>query len=86
MSETSNGGITLPTIKMYFVGDKTRRAVLRAELDALHAHPYHLERDELAYIVDTFPIVRRKDEERRGEYRTKQMMLEGYDALAGEFK
>jgi hypothetical protein len=33
-------------------------ADLRAELDALYAHLYDLTRDELAYILDTFPIVR----------------------------
>ena len=33
-------------------------------------------RAELAYILDTFPIVRRKDEALYGEYRTKRMVLE----------
>ncbi len=36
-----------------FIWDEERRA-----------HLYGLTRDELAYILDTFPIVRRKDEER----------------------
>ena len=41
-------------------------------------------REELNCILDTFPIVRRrKDEERYGEYRTKRMVLESYDALEG---
>ena len=39
---------------------------LRAELDALYAHLYGLTREELAYILDTFPIVRRKDEAQVG--------------------
>ena len=64
-----------------FVWDEGRRARLRAELDALYAHLYGLTRDELAYILDTFPIVRRKDEALYGEYRTKRMVLEKYDAL-----
>jgi hypothetical protein len=34
------------------------------------------------YIMDTFPIVRRKDEAAYGEYRTKRLILERYDALA----
>jgi hypothetical protein len=39
-------------------------------------------RDAVAYIMDTFPIVRRKDEERyRGDYRTKRVILEIYDAM-----
>jgi len=68
-----------------FVWDEERRAVLRAELDALYGHLYGLTREELAYILDTFPIVRRKDEARYGEYRTKRMVLESYEALEGEF-
>jgi hypothetical protein len=37
-------------------------------------------------MMDTFPIVRRKDEARYGEYRSKRMILEIYDAMvAGTF-
>jgi hypothetical protein len=64
-----------------FVWNEERRAVLRAELDGLYAHLYGLTRDELAYILDTFPIVRRKDEEKYGEYRTKRMVLEAFESL-----
>jgi len=32
--------------------------------------------------MDTFPIVKRKDEAVRGEYRTKRVILEIYDAMA----
>ena len=38
-------------------------------------------RDAVAYILDTFPIVRRKDEEEHGEYRTKRVILEMYDEI-----
>jgi len=38
-------------------------------------------RDAVACIMDTFPIVKRKDEERFGEYRTKRVILEIYDAM-----
>ena len=33
-------------------------------------------------VILTFPIVRRKDEQRFGEYRTKRVILEVYDATA----
>ena len=69
-----------------FVWDEERRAHLRAELDGLYAHLYGLTHEELAYVLDTFPIVRRKDEGRYGEYRTKRMVLENYDALEGQFE
>jgi hypothetical protein len=36
----------------------------------------------VAYILDTFPIVRRKDEaNHNGDYRTKRVILEIYDAM-----
>ncbi len=39
-------------------------------------------RDAVAYIMDTFPIVRRKDEEKyNGDYRTKRVILEVYDLM-----
>ena len=38
-------------------------------------------RDAVAYIMDTFPILRRKDEEKHCEYRTKRVLLEIYDAM-----
>lgn len=40
-------------------------------------------RDAVAYIMNTFPIVRRKDEEKyNGDYHTKRVILEIYDAMA----
>ena len=42
-------------------------------------------RDAVAYIMDTFPIVRRKDEQEHGAYRTKRTVLEIYDAMQASF-
>lgn len=40
-------------------------------------------RDAVSYIMDTFPIVKREDEEKfNGGYRTKRTILEIYDTLA----
>jgi hypothetical protein len=38
-------------------------------------------RHAVSYIMDTFPIVRRKDEAKYGEYRTKRVILEIYDQM-----
>ena len=65
-----------------FTWDTDRRFLLRAELDAAFFHLYGIGRDDVDYILDTFPIVRRKDEAAHGEYRTKRVILEIYDALA----
>jgi hypothetical protein len=65
-----------------FVWDEARRFLLRCELDALYFHLYGISRDDAAYILDTFPIVRRKDEQQHGEYRTRRVILEMYDEMS----
>jgi hypothetical protein len=59
-----------------------RRTVIRAELDALFFHLYGISREDVDYILDTFPIVRRKDEAKYGTYRTKELILAEYDRMA----
>ena len=44
-------------------------------------HHFPTPRDAVAYIMNTFPIVRRKDKEKFGEYRTKRVILEMYDEI-----
>ena len=44
-------------------------------------HHFPKPRAAVAYVMDTFPIVRRKDEERLGEYRTKHVVLDVYDSI-----
>ncbi|KWX57043.1 DNA methyltransferase [Mycobacterium sp. NAZ190054] len=62
--------------------DLQERAEVRAEIDALFFHLFGIERDDVDYIMETFPIVKRKDVAAHGEYRTKRMILEVYDAMA----
>ncbi len=66
-----------------FTWNTERRFWLRAELDALYFLLYGIARADVEYIMDTFPIVRRKDETAFGEYRTKNAILEIFDALQG---
>jgi hypothetical protein len=65
-----------------FVWDEARRFQLRCELDAAFLHLYGLSRADAAYILDTFPIVRRKDEAAHGTYRTRDTILALYDQFA----
>jgi len=65
-----------------FQWDEERRFLLRCELDAAFFHLYGIARADVDYIMDTFPIVRRKDEAAHGEYRTKRVILELYDDMA----
>ena len=65
-----------------FRWDEERRFAMRAELDAAFFHLYGIERDDVDYIMETFPIVKRRDIERYGSFRTKELILQVYDAMA----
>jgi hypothetical protein len=65
-----------------FVWDEARRFLLRCELDALYFHLYQVQREDVDYILESFPIVKRKDEAAHGEYRTKRVIWEMYDQMA----
>jgi hypothetical protein len=62
-----------------FKWDSEERSHLMAELDAIVAHLYGITYDELDYILETFPIVKRKDIAESGEYKTKRLILENYN-------
>ena len=64
-----------------FRWNEERRFLLRCELDAAYFHLYGIERDDVDYIMETFPIVKRKDEKEYREYRTKRVNLEIYDEM-----
>jgi len=64
-----------------FRWDEERRFLLRCELDAAYFHLYGIERDDVDYIMETFPIVKRKDEQQFREYRTRRVILEIYDEM-----
>jgi hypothetical protein len=65
-----------------FRWDPERRFLLRAELNAAFFHLYGISHDDADYILETFPIVKKNDEKAHGEYRTKHVILEIYDAMA----
>lgn len=64
-----------------FRWDPERRTLLRAELDAAFFHLYGVARDDVDYIMESFPIVKKKDLEAHGEFRTKRLILEIFDAI-----
>lgn len=64
-----------------FRWDEERRFLLRCELDAAYFHLYSIARDDVDYIMETFPIVKRKDLQRHGRYRTKEVVLKIYDRM-----
>jgi hypothetical protein len=67
-----------------FRWDEERRTLIRAELDAAYFHLYGLSRGEVEHVMDSFDMLRRREEKPQnfGEFRTKRLILERYDAMA----
>lgn len=74
-----------------WVYNPERRAILQAELDAIFAHLYGLDTEDLVYILDpedicgkgcineTFRVLKDNELRQYGEYRTKRLVLEAWD-------
>ena len=87
--EIDKDGCPMPPFKW----DEDRRAVLKAELDAIYARLYGLTTDELRYILDpqdvygpdfpgeTFRVLKEKEIRNYGEYRTKRLVLEAWERM-----
>jgi hypothetical protein len=59
-----------------------RRELIRAELDAAMFHVYGLTRPEVVHVLDSFFVVRKYEQRDHGEFRTKRLVLDRYDAMA----
>jgi len=64
-----------------FKWDGARRFLLRRELDAAFFHLYDINRDDVAYVMDTFHIVKGDDEKAHGSYRTNDTIIDIYDRM-----
>ena len=70
-------------VKPPFRWDAERRLRLRAKLDAVYFHLCGVtDRDDIAYIYSTFPIVERHEEAAWGSYRSRDLGLAWMNALA----
>lgn len=67
---------------MPFIWDDKRRFIIRCEMDALYFHLYDIQRDDVDYIIESFSVLRRKEDEMFKEYLTKKIVLEIYDEMA----
>ncbi len=75
VNELGRGGL-LPVL-----WSEDRRYRLRIELDAAMFHLMGVQRSDVDYILESFNIVKRKDEAAFGLFRTKELILEVYDAM-----
>ncbi len=64
-----------------FAWNEEDRRHRRARLDALYFLLYGVSREDTAYILDTFPIVRREEEAAFGRYLTRDLILAYMNAL-----
>jgi hypothetical protein len=69
-----------------FTWNEERRYILKTELDAFFAHIYQFDKPDLEYIMSTFPIVKRRDEEKYGEYKLLKATLDAWDRLSDFMK
>ncbi len=65
-----------------FAWNEERRLLIQCELDAAFFHLFGLDGNDVEYILDTFPIIRDREEARFGEYRSKREILAAYERMA----
>jgi len=65
-----------------YIWDPDRRLQLQCELDAAFFHLYGVSQDDADYILGTFEALARAETRTHGEFRTRRVVLECYDALA----
>jgi len=61
---------------------KNVRFQLQCELDAIFFQLYLLNKDDIEMILETFPSIKRKDEEKYMSFRTKETILKLYDEFS----
>ena len=91
MSEEQRAELPQLGAQQPWVYNPERRAILQAELDAIFAHLYGLNTEDLHYILDpedicgkgcineTFRVLKDNELRQYGEYRTKRLVLEAWD-------
>lgn len=90
MSEEQRAELPQLGAQQPWIYNPERRAILQAELDAIFAHLYGLNTEDLRYILDpedvcgkgcineTFRVLKDNEIRQYGEYRTKRLVLEAW--------
>lgn len=91
MNEEQRAELPRLGTQLPWIYNPERRAVLQAELDAIFAHLYGLDTEDLRYILDpedvcgkgcineTFRVLKDNEIRQYGEYRTKRLVLEAWN-------
>jgi hypothetical protein len=65
-----------------YVYNTRERHIIKCELDAIVAHLYEIDKEDLEYMLDAFPIFKNKEIQLYGKYLTKETILRLYDEFA----
>jgi hypothetical protein len=65
-----------------YIFNKNERHLIKCELDAIVAHLFEIEKVDLEYMLDSFVILRNKEIQQSGSYRTKETVLRMYDEFS----
>ena len=91
MNEEQRAALPQLGAQQPWIYNPERRAILQAELDAIFAHLYGLNTEDLVYILDpedvcgkgcineTFRVLKDNEVRQYGEYRTKRLVLEAWN-------
>lgn len=91
MSEEQRAELPQLGAQQPWIYNPERRATLQAELDAIFAHLYGLDTEDLVYILDpedicgkgcineTFRVLKDNELRQYGEYRTKRLVLDAWN-------
>lgn len=91
MSEEQRAALPQLGAQQPWAYNPERRAILQAELDAIFAHLYGLDTEDLHYILDpedicgkgcineTFRVLKDNELRQYGEYRTKRLVLDAWN-------
>jgi len=73
-------------VKPPFKWEEERRLKLRCELDAIYLLLYGVSREDADYILETFPVVKKRENQKYGEYRSRNLILKYLDEYSAKVK
>ena len=65
-----------------YIYSEARRREIRAELDAAAFLLFGMHREDVEHILDSFPVLQRREIKAFGEYVSRNLVLAKYDAFS----
>ncbi|SDR90495.1 hypothetical protein SAMN04515667_0955 [Formosa sp. Hel1_31_208] len=77
----ANLSLDLYGVKKVFIWDEERRLQLMCKLNAIYFKLYNLSESDIEFIMDQFPLVKRRNIEKYGGYKTLDLIIENFKEL-----